>query len=203
MDTFTGNGGPDIFQFGAASDIGLNAGARDIVTDFLSGTDRLDFSAIDANTGVAGNQAFAFIGTAAFSAAGQLRYQVVGGNTLVEGNVTGTTGAEFALQLNGVHTLTAAELIGITAPPPSNLINGTAGNDTLNGTAGNDTINGLAGNDTINGGAGADTMVGGLGNDTYVVDNVGDVITEVFGEGDDLVQSSISYVLDAAGASTA
>ena len=30
---------------------------------------------------------------------------------------------------------------------------------------------------------GADTMVGGIGNDTYVVDNVGDVVTEAAGDG--------------------
>src|SRR5438093_11563391 len=52
-------------------------------------------------------------------------------------------------------------------------------NDTLFGLGGNDTLRGLAGNDTLDGGPGADTMIGGAGNDTYVVDNVGDVVTEV------------------------
>ena len=35
----------------------------------------------------------------------------------------------------------------------------------------------------LDGGAGADTMTGGLGNDTYVVDNVGDVVTEAANAG--------------------
>ncbi len=40
-------------------------------------------------------------------------------------------------------------------------------------------------------------MVGGVGNDIYVVDNVGDTVTEALNEGTDLVQSSVTYTLAA------
>jgi Ca2+-binding RTX toxin-like protein len=49
----------------------------------------------------------------------------------------------------------------------------------------------------MSGGSGADVLIGGAGNDTYVVDNIADVVTELAGEGTDLVQSSVAYVLSA------
>ncbi|MBI1208911.1 MAG: hypothetical protein GC191_16695 [Azospirillum sp.] len=74
-------------------------------------------------------------------------------------------------------------------------IRGTAGNDTLTGTTWADNLDGGAGDDTLDGGSGADTMRGGTGDDTYVVDNAGDVVTELAGEGNDTVQSKIAFTL--------
>jgi len=84
-------------------------------------------------------------------------------------------------------------------------INGTSGNDTLNGTSssdkiygfeGDDTLNGNGGNDQLDGGTGADAMSGGTGSDIYWVDDSGDSVTELSGEGNDEVRTTLaSYTL--------
>ncbi|WP_279340865.1 calcium-binding protein [Zavarzinia aquatilis] len=76
-------------------------------------------------------------------------------------------------------------------------------NLTLTGTGdsrgiGNNLANVLIGNsgaNVLDGMAGADTMKGGAGNDIYVVDDIGDVVSESGGSGIDLVKASISYAL--------
>ena len=67
-----------------------------------------------------GNQAFAFIGTNAFTAAGQLHYllDATGERTIIEGNTTGTTGAEFQIQVAGLHAFVAATSFCSRPGPP-------------------------------------------------------------------------------------
>lgn len=70
-------------------------------------------------------------------------------------------------------------------------------NNALLGNSANNTLTGKAGNDTLDGGAGNDTMLGGIGDDLYVVDAVGDVVTESAAEGLDTVQSAVTFTLGA------
>jgi len=102
-DTLTGGGGADIFDYNSTSESGPSA--RDIITDFLGGTDRIDLFGVDANTTLANNQAFTLIGTAAFSSAGQLRYFLdAGGNTIIQGNTDANLStAELEILVQGNH----------------------------------------------------------------------------------------------------
>ncbi len=106
VDSLTGGSGADVFRFESAGDSGVGVGLRDIITDFVNGTDKIDLSAIDANSGAAGKQDFVGIGTAAFSAAGQVRYVFDGTNTIVQANTDSNfSTVEFEIQVQGNHPL--------------------------------------------------------------------------------------------------
>jgi trimeric autotransporter adhesin len=92
-------------------------------------------------------------------------------------------------------TLIGAAVIDGTGNALANTIIGNSGVNILRGGAGTDTLYGGAGNDILDGGVGIDTMYGGVGNDTYIVDDIGDVVTEDAGEGTDLVTASVSYTI--------
>jgi Ca2+-binding RTX toxin-like protein len=108
-DTLIGGAGADTFVFSALSDMGVGAGNRDYIGDFIDGSDHIDFSAIDANTGSGGHDSFLFIGAADFSGtAGQLRYVLVGSDTLLQADVNGDSVADFEVVMTGNHTFANA-----------------------------------------------------------------------------------------------
>ncbi|WP_256669141.1 M10 family metallopeptidase, partial [Pseudomonas sp. C2B4] len=75
------------------------------------------------------------------------------------------------------------------------------GSANLNGTgnAVNNRIVGTNGNNILDGGLGADNLEGGLGNDTYIVDNLGDTVTETSALASeiDTVRASVNWTLSA------
>lgn len=83
----------------------------------------------------------------------------------------------------------------LTGTALADLMFGFAGDDRLLGLEGDDILRGGPGNDRLNGGSGNDQMFGGQGNDTYVVDSLGDVVTENADQGLDTVRASISWSL--------
>jgi Ca2+-binding RTX toxin-like protein len=101
-DQLTGGSGWDTFVFNSAAEIGIATGRYDIITDFVSQVDKIDLVNLDANLNVAGDQAFQYIGSAAFSGvAGQLRLA----NQILSGDINGDGLADFRLGLTGVSSL--------------------------------------------------------------------------------------------------
>jgi len=105
-DLLTGNAGADRFVFLSAAD--STALAADSITDFVAGEDRIDLSAIDAIRGGA-NNAFSWIDGAAFSAAGQLRYDAATG--VVQADTNGDLIADLQINLVSTPLLTAADFL--------------------------------------------------------------------------------------------
>ncbi|MEZ5744441.1 MAG: hypothetical protein R3D89_12155 [Sphingomonadaceae bacterium] len=84
----------------------------DLITDFTQAEfDRIVLTDIDADetNGAGTNEAFSFIGTGAFTAPGQVRYEQVGGDTHVFGNTDADLFPEFAIVLTGTITLTSGD----------------------------------------------------------------------------------------------
>ncbi len=110
-DLLIGGTGADRFVYSATTE--SQAGAADVIRDFVRGQgDKINLNAIDANFNAAGNQNFQFIGAAAFSGvAGQLRFEQVGGNTFVSGDVNGDGVGDFQIRLDGVVPLFSSDFI--------------------------------------------------------------------------------------------
>ncbi|RMV12133.1 Poly C5 epimerase 3 [Pseudomonas savastanoi] len=103
-DTLIGGTGADRYVFNNSNETGLG-GLRDIINGFKAAEgDKLDFTGFDARP-----DAFVFIGNAAFSAnnTGELRFAV----GVLYGNLDDNIGADFEIQLTGVQSLQAADII--------------------------------------------------------------------------------------------
>ena len=100
-DRAQGGSGADMFVLKNAD------GNADRIDDFVSGTDRIDLSMIDADLTASGDQAFTFIGSAGFSGvAGELRATA----RQLMGDVNGDGVADFMVALGRV-TLVEGDLV--------------------------------------------------------------------------------------------
>lgn len=110
-DTLAGGNGADQFQYTSTDDSRWDG--YDLITDFASGTDLIDLSRIDANTGASGQQAFSWIGTSAFSnVAGQLRYEITSAGTrLVSGDTDGDGQPDLQIEVQTSSSLAAADFV--------------------------------------------------------------------------------------------
>jgi Ca2+-binding RTX toxin-like protein len=107
-DTLLGGGGADTFELRATDETGTSAAAADLISDFNRAQgDRIQLWAIDSDITAAGNQVFAFVGSAAFSDAGQIRFTTGGGETRILLNTDADAAAEAMIRVRGIHTPTA------------------------------------------------------------------------------------------------
>ena len=101
-DDLWGGSGADTFIFKSIKETTVSGVGRDTIFDFSTRQkDKIDLSAIDANTTKGGNQAFSFIGTKAFGGkAGELRYEKAKSDTYIHGDVNGDKIADFTIHLD-------------------------------------------------------------------------------------------------------
>ncbi|MFN3209239.1 MAG: calcium-binding protein [Roseovarius sp.] len=114
-DTMTAGddaGRGDRFIYFNIAESGVGAGNRDVITDFVSGEDRIEISRFDADVTQGFKQRFDFVGDAAFTGtAGELRFEQAAGVTLVQADVDGDGMADFEVELTGTIDLQADDFL--------------------------------------------------------------------------------------------
>ena len=216
-----GGAGNDTMQGGLGNDTYVVNSVSDVVTEAASaGTDTVQ-SSVTYTLG-ANIENLTLTGTAAINGTGNDLDNLVTGNT-GNNNLSGGLGNDTLNGAAGNDTMqggagndtymvdSSSDVVtelasagtdtvqsSVTYTLAANIENLTlTGSGAINGT-GNTLDNLLVGNSAnniLNGGVGSDAMQGGLGNDTYVLDSVGDVVTEAALAGTDMVQSNVTYTL--------
>jgi Ca2+-binding RTX toxin-like protein len=165
VDTLTGGAGADLFRYSAVAQ--SNGTYIDSITDYSSGTDKLeftlDYSAL--STAVTVNATRVGAGVADLTTAqngfsgerGQYVYDTGASRLYVNVNADNlVTSLDYTVGVNAGSTASATIADGDV-------------NFSITGTSANDTITAGGGADTIAAGGGTDTIVGGAGNDTITL----------------------------------
>ncbi len=114
-DNLTGGLGADKFKFNAIAETGITVSTSDIIVDFSHGQgDKIDLSAIDADTVSVGNNAFftptvGAIFSGVFANPGELYFDQTA--HILYGNNDEDSAADFSIQLTGVSSLVAPDFV--------------------------------------------------------------------------------------------
>ncbi len=108
QDTLTGDGGADHFVFNALGDSPVKT--PDLITDWTAG-DRIDLSAIDADSKTAGHQAFHLQTTSGHTGDIAVHYDSAHGRTVIDLYVNNDAKPDAEIWLSGDHTLSAADFL--------------------------------------------------------------------------------------------
>ncbi|WP_032831733.1 calcium-binding protein, partial [Pseudomonas sp. GM78] len=225
-DTLNGGLGADAMNGGAGNDTFVVDNVGDTVTEAVGGGTDLVQTTLASYTLAANVENLTYTGAGNFTGTGNALANTItggGGNDVLNGGagadqlvggagndtyvvdvvadvvVEGAGGGTDTVQTSLASYTLGADVENLTYTGAGNFTGtGNALDNIITGGVGSDVLNGGDGNDTLNGGLGADAMNGGAGNDTFVVDNVGDAVTEAVGGGTDLVQTSLANYLLAA-----
>jgi Ca2+-binding RTX toxin-like protein len=107
-DTFTGGSGRDTYDVNLTRETPVGSG-RDVITDFDHLVDKVDLAGIDADSTVAGNQIFHWVGSAALTGPGELGFFTSGGDTIIPMSTDADAASEAEIQLTGIRTLSALD----------------------------------------------------------------------------------------------
>jgi trimeric autotransporter adhesin len=204
-DTLIGGNGNDTYVIGNAGVTiteTATGGTADVVNASMDYTLGINVEILNLLTGAMNGTGNSGVNTITGNDAANTLNGMGGADTLIGGNgndtyVIGNAGITVTETATGgtadVVNASIDYVLGINVE----ILNLTGAALKGTGNAAANTINGNAGANTLNGLVGADKMAGGLGNDIYVVDNLGDTVTEALGAGTDTVQSSVTYTLAA------
>ncbi len=220
-DQLLGGSGNDVLDGGAGADVMTGGAGNDTFYVDNAGDDTLESADVGIDTVVAvidwsladNIENLTLAGAAALDGTGNALANTITGNAAAN-VLDGGAGADILiggagddtyyvdnagdevteLADGGVDTVVAS-VHWILDAEVENLV--LTGSRNLRGTGNalDNTLHGNAGRNILNGNAGMDTMVGGAGDDTYVVDNAGDVVVELPGQGLDEVRSAVTWVL--------